>query len=137
MTRQWFEVDTAGLAKLIADKGKVFLLHELVSNAWDTDSTRIEVTLEKVSGARLARLIVKDDHPEGFQSLEHAYTLFAESEKKGAAVKANLPAVVDLIVHELGHHYESSHLSERYHRAITMMAGKLAVLALTKPVVFK
>ena len=43
---------------------------------------------------------------------------------------------VDLLIHELGHHYESSHLSEKYHKAITKMAGKVAVLALTKPEVF-
>lgn len=87
MSRNWFEVDKAGLAKLIDGKGKVFLLHELVSNAWDTDSTKVEVTLAKVPGAPRARLVVKDDHPEGFKNLSHAYTLFAESEKKGEAEK--------------------------------------------------
>jgi hypothetical protein len=31
----WFDVDKEGLAKLFAHKGKSFVVHELVQNAWD------------------------------------------------------------------------------------------------------
>lgn len=86
-SRNWFDVDVNGLAKLIEDKGKVFLLHELVSNAWDTDSNLVEVELRKLPGVPRAALVVKDRHPQGFSNLSHAYTLFAESEKKGEAEK--------------------------------------------------
>lgn len=88
MTRSnWIDVDVDGLAKLIEGKDKVFLLHELVSNAWDTDSNLVEVELRKLPGVPQAVLVVKDRHPEGFKNLSHAYTLFAESEKKGDATK--------------------------------------------------
>ncbi len=86
-SRNWFDVDKAGLAKLIDGRGKVFLLHELVSNAWDTDSTKVVVLLEKLPGEPKARITVTDDHPDGFKNLAHAFTLFAESEKKGLAEK--------------------------------------------------
>ena len=35
MAQQWFEVDKQGLADLVSSKGKVFILHELLQNAWD------------------------------------------------------------------------------------------------------
>lgn len=82
----WFEVDKEGLAKIVADRGKVFILHELIQNAWDEpETTRVEVVLESAPyvGRGLARLRVTDDNPRGFVRLEHAFTLFAESLKKG------------------------------------------------------
>lgn len=79
----WFDVDKEGLSKLLKRRGLAFVLYELFQNAWDTDATEIHATLEMLEGRPLARLIVEDDHPEGFKSLSHAWTLFAESEKKG------------------------------------------------------
>lgn len=79
----WFDVDKEGLAKLVERRGKVFVLHELLQNAWDTSATSVKVTLMAATGRRgIASLIVEDDHPDGFKNLSHAYTLFAESEKK-------------------------------------------------------
>lgn len=83
----WFDVDKEGLAKLIASRGKVFVLYELLQNAWDESVTKVIVTLAKEKGARCAVLEVEDDSPEGFKNLSHAFTLFAESEKKGDAEK--------------------------------------------------
>jgi len=37
--------------------------------------------------------------------------------------------VVDLIIHELGHHVEGDHLSKRYYGALTSIGGRLAVVA--------
>lgn len=82
--QNWFEVDKDGLAKLVARRGKSFVVHELLQNAWDCEGvTHVSVTLEPVAGRPLARLVVEDDHPDGFKDLAHAYTLFAPSEKMG------------------------------------------------------
>ena len=79
----WFEVDRKGLAQLLERKGKEFVLFELIQNAWDERSTRVDVTLERLVGTRKARLSVQDDNPEGFLDLTHAFKLFADSAKKG------------------------------------------------------
>lgn len=82
----WFEVDKRGLAQLLERKGRAFVLYELVQNALDEQTRRIDIRLERVNGARAkARLVVEDDCPEGFRDLTHAFTLFAESHKKGSA----------------------------------------------------
>ncbi len=83
----WFEVDRKGLGKLLERKGKEFVLFELVSNAWDEQTTEVRVSLERVPGTRKVKLVVTDDNPQGFAHLSHAFTLFAESAKKGDAAK--------------------------------------------------
>ena len=83
--QNWFDIDKTGLSKLFAGKSKVFILHELVANAWDTGSRVVNVSLTKEHNARKADIVVEDLHPEGFADLRHAYTLFAESTKKGDA----------------------------------------------------
>ena len=84
---QWFDVDKSGLAKLLERKGKAFAIYELIQNAWDTETNRVEVTLERIPGSPYAKLVVADDNPLGFANLTHAFTLFAESERKGDATK--------------------------------------------------
>lgn len=79
----WFEVDKDGLRKLLENREKHHAIFELVQNAWDTDATEVKVTLEPVPSQHKAQLVVEDDDPNGFLFLEHAYTLFAESVKKG------------------------------------------------------
>lgn len=81
-TTAWFEVDRQGLAKLLARRGKGFVVNELIQNAWDTKAKKVTVTLNAVAGRPLATLVVSDDDPDGFQNLSHAFTLFAESGKK-------------------------------------------------------
>jgi hypothetical protein len=81
-TRNWFEVDKAGLARILERKGKEFALFELIQNAWDEPGvTKVNATLE-YRGRNKAFLAVEDDAPEGFQDLRHAFTLFADSAKK-------------------------------------------------------
>ena len=82
----WFTVDRAGLAQLLGRRGRQFIVHELIQNAWDEDVTRVTVTLEH-GGRRSARLDVVDDSPEGFSDLADAFTLFAASKKKGDPTK--------------------------------------------------
>ena len=45
--------------------------------------------------------------------------------------------VIDLIIHEYGHHYESDHLSRNYYRALTKIAARLTRLALDRPQLFE
>jgi hypothetical protein len=83
MSRQWFDVDRAGLGKQAEQQSKGRLVGELVQNALDEAGvTQIAVTLAPVPGRPLAELTVEDDAPEGFRDLAHAYTLFADSYKR-------------------------------------------------------
>lgn len=83
----WFDVDRKGLAKLLERRGKVFAVYELVSNAWDTDAKEVSINLAPIPGVAKASLTISDDDPNGFADLTHAFTLFAESTKKGNAEK--------------------------------------------------
>jgi hypothetical protein len=42
-------------------------------------------------------------------------------------------AQISLIIHEFGHHFASDHLSEKYYRALTNLAAKLAFEAANNP----
>lgn len=83
----WFDVDKAGLAKLLERKGKAFAVLELVQNALDTNAGNVEVELTPLPGVPVVHVRVVDDDPDGFKDLSHAFTLFAESAKKGDAEK--------------------------------------------------
>src|SRR5215216_6778468 len=84
MSKQWFNVDKAGLGRQAEEQGKGRLVGELVQNALDEPGvTQIVVNLAMVPGQPLADLTVEDDSPEGFRDLSHAYTLFAPSSKRG------------------------------------------------------
>lgn len=82
-----FLVDKTGLAKLLARRGKEFAVTELIQNAWDENTTRVDVALKPSATAGTYELAVEDDNPEGFADLAHAYTLFAESAKKDDPTK--------------------------------------------------
>lgn len=81
--RGWFEVDKKGLSKLLQDRGKVFAIFELIQNAWDQQVTRVEVEFREMPNQPAATITVVDDDPNGFADVRHAFTLFAESPKKG------------------------------------------------------
>ncbi len=82
----WFDVDKKGLAKLMAGRSKAFIVFELLQNAWDEINVKeVSVTVTPLDGTRNARITVTDDAPNGFADLRDAYTLFAESRKKGNA----------------------------------------------------
>jgi hypothetical protein len=79
----WFDVSKDGLSKLVARRGSHWILAELLQNAWDAPGvTRVEVSVS-AAGRGLTEVIVEDDSPVGFSNLTHAFTLFAESGKKG------------------------------------------------------
>ncbi len=75
-------VDKKGLAKKLAHKPKVFIVHELLQNAWDEDGvTKVLLRMEMLAGRPVCRIFVEDDSPEGFQDLASVYTLFRDSKK--------------------------------------------------------
>lgn len=82
----WYEVDRAGLAKLLERKGRAYVILELLQNAWDEAQSQVALSVDP-DGAGGYRIEVEDDSAEGFKFIEHAYTLFAESTKKGDAEK--------------------------------------------------
>jgi hypothetical protein len=78
----WFEVDKAGLARLVERRGKAVALLELLQNAWDAPGvTTVNVRLTAPGQSGLAILSVEDDSPKGFLRMDEAYTLFAPSKK--------------------------------------------------------
>lgn len=84
----WFEVDKIGLSALVEAHGKHRLVMELIANAWDEDGvTQVTVELRPVQGEPVVEVTVRDDAPEGFRDLSHAWTLFASSGKKNKAEK--------------------------------------------------
>lgn len=88
MDKNWFDVDRKGLAKLIERRGKIALILELVGNALDADGvTTVEILLTPAQGVPHVIVTVRDDAPDGFADLTHAWTLFAESNRKGYATK--------------------------------------------------
>jgi len=87
-SKNWFEIDRKGLAKLIERRGKIALIFELISNALDADgTTRVDIVLEPEQGVPHATVLVTDDSPAGFVDLSHSWTLFAESSRKAYPTK--------------------------------------------------
>lgn len=79
-----FEVDPKGLRKLLAGRDYGFIINELAQNAFDEEGvTELTIEIRPVDGKRQVRVLVADDSPNGFRRLSDAWTLFAESYKKG------------------------------------------------------
>ncbi len=85
--RNWFDVDKEGLARIVRRKGLAFIGYELVQNCLDTGAKRVEVKLLPIPNVPKVAIYVFDDDPDGFKDLSHAFTLFAESEKKADPTK--------------------------------------------------
>jgi hypothetical protein len=47
---KWFEVDKTGLSKILERRGKSFILLELLQNAWDTNTTKVDVNCPALKG---------------------------------------------------------------------------------------
>jgi hypothetical protein len=79
----WFDVSKAGLSKLVERRGSHWIFGELLQNAWDAPGvTSVTVSVEPYSKG-ITKVVVEDDSSTGFDDLSHAFTLFAESKKKG------------------------------------------------------
>jgi len=84
--KDWFVVDKNGLKQLQAGKKKTFIINELVQNAFDEDITFCKVDITQPQPNKI-KIKVKDDNPEGFKDITHAYTLFADTYKRRDATK--------------------------------------------------
>jgi hypothetical protein len=82
----WFTVDKSGLAAILERRGKAWALFELVQNAWDSGSDRVEIRLEPKPGEPYAILEV-EDWGEGFADFDHAHTMFARSARGSDPLK--------------------------------------------------
>ena len=85
--QNWFEVDKEGLAKIVAKRGKAFIVFELFQNAWDQNITEAICNFQMIKNKQLAKITIIDDDPDGFKDLEDTFTLFAESYKKSDPTK--------------------------------------------------
>jgi len=85
---KWFDIDKEGMRKVLARRSIAHALLELVQNALDEPgTTSVKVRISPVPRKPFAWVEVSDDAPEGFKRLSDAWTLFAESWKKGDATK--------------------------------------------------
>jgi len=78
--KPWFEVSTEGLRQLQAGKPIHHIARELIQNAWDENIVHCVFSTSWTKGR--SEIIVKDDNPEGFKDLSHAFTLFAPTTKR-------------------------------------------------------
>jgi hypothetical protein len=78
----WFDVDKEGLAKVVRRRGYILIGRELSANGLDAGAKRIDFEVSPVPGVPKVTIRCTDDSPDGFKNLKHAYTLYAESEKK-------------------------------------------------------
>jgi hypothetical protein len=82
----WLEVDMAGFAQALSQKGIARVLLEPIANALDTSATEVTVGFDEVERAKW-RLLVTDNDASGFQRLSDAWTLHAPSTHRGDPTK--------------------------------------------------
>jgi hypothetical protein len=81
--KEWLTGSKEGLRQLVEDRGKAFLIGELIQNAWDEDGvTEVNIWIEGIAGKSKARISVEDNSPRGFENVEDMFTLFNPSKKK-------------------------------------------------------
>lgn len=87
MSNEWFSTSRSGLRKQVKERGAARIFLEVAaSNPLDEREhgmTSITIQVEPVDGQPLANVVVEDNSPAGFKDLSHAYTIFAESSKRG------------------------------------------------------
>lgn len=82
----WFNVDKQGLAAILERRGKAFALFELIQNAWDSGTDRVDVTLTPIAGQPYATLAV-EDRGEGLADLSESHTMFGRSRRADDPLK--------------------------------------------------
>lgn len=78
--KEWFSVSVEGLKELQQGKPKIYIIRELIANAWDEQITECKVNFYFVEGK--VTIIVEDDCPEGFVDLQDSFTLFKHTNKR-------------------------------------------------------
>jgi len=87
MTTNIFDVDLTNMRKIHGARDKIFVIREMVQNAWDENITRVDILLTPPDDNGHSIIRVTDDSPNGWLNLEHAYTMYAESPKKDDPTK--------------------------------------------------
>lgn len=82
----WFTVDKDGLKALRAGVNPIGIIHELVANSFDAEATEVDVLFTDLGRGKYS--IQVTDNGTGFHNLAHAYTLFAESERRDKPEKS-------------------------------------------------
>lgn len=82
----WFDVDREGLAAILERRGKAFVIAELLSNAWDSGSSKVCLSIDPIPG-RAASMLKVEDWGDGFDDLAKAYTIFSRSARAADAEK--------------------------------------------------
>ena len=87
MTEERFSVSAEGLRELNASRPPWSLVKELIQNSWDEapEATRCDVTIRPIGKGRTL-ICVEDDGP-GFAEISHAWTLMANTPKRGDPTK--------------------------------------------------
>ena len=86
MRNEWFTTSRSGLRKQAKERGAPKVFIELVSNALDereSGMTTVNIEVAPIEGRSQAKVVVDDNSPVGFRDLSHAYTVFADSYKRG------------------------------------------------------
>ena len=82
MKKNWLEIDEQGYAALAQRREKGAVVAEVISNAWDSGTERVEIRLTPVIGRPLVTVEV-EDWGEGFQDMAESYTVFSASRRAG------------------------------------------------------
>ena len=87
MNEERFAVSADGLRELNANRPPWSLVKELIQNSWDEapEATRCDVTIRPLGKGR-TEIAVEDDGP-GFAEISHAWTLMANTPKRGDPTK--------------------------------------------------
>lgn len=154
--KQWHAIRRSGAAlpagqvtpspKPYSDDPNAPVRKELPRNDWTSGMERIVAFSQRVSerltGERPRVLLVNDRRVSALATYgrgSRGATLEFNVARLGRRWFDQEPAseqVMDLLLHELGHHYSGDHLSSGYHDALTSLGARLARLALQEPDLF-
>jgi hypothetical protein len=82
MNMNWFEVHKEGLSSQMEGRPKSAAVFELIANAWDSGSDRVDVRIEPIENSPFVNIEV-EDFGCGFQNIEDAYVMFTPSTSAG------------------------------------------------------
>tara|TARA_R100000808_G_scaffold23738_1_gene53108 strand:- start:1977 stop:3458 length:1482 start_codon:yes stop_codon:yes gene_type:complete len=106
---------------------------------WTDGMKRVAGYAKKLAELLMDTTIQVRIHPKlaGFAACYGDRTLCFSKRSLGNKFFDNFPSnrerVNDLLLHEFGHHYESSHLDSRFHEALTRLGAKAIEVALEDP----
>ena len=112
----------------------------LAEDEWSEDMKSIAALAQRLAARVLGALITVEIAMEPTWSFGATYGpghLVFNAGRLGRKWFAGpMNEILDLIIHEFGHHYESNHLSDRFYKALSRIGGDVALLALKEPALF-